>query len=615
MTIRIAPSLAVLAGLWAAGQAQEPLGYNRAVLDEERGFCFGYARNWAEAGAYVGLPQNGFFAQMRPEAIKAPHGRFQHFTPLDDGALAYFPYGELKAWETRELAAGRQPFFVTADYQGRKRPVIFAWSAGSEFGEMEAVNFRDERYIEFWIQRYVREILWPERAPNLWVGVDNGAWDYSLYGVLDDRGRFVPGVRWDAGFPQNQNEFLEALKHFLRRVKELAPDIRIILNGMHLPDAGRFAELWNDVDGIILEDFMGGDESTEYGPDNWQRERFFDTFSRAGWAGAEGKVAVFQFRMAPAAPPQRLRTGYLAYLIFRGENSFFGPLYAHDNFEVPLEEYAALKDSLGAPVSEAIHSQAPGERSFGRRLYWRRCEGGIAYLNWTGQEQRVELPKDRLYYSRDGDRVPAITIPDRQGEYALTRPEPRAAKPSINPRGTGLVNGPLTVTLSTSTPGARVHYTLDGSEPASSSPLYLRPLILEQSATVKARSFRDGLLDSFVSAARYTITGEPPQAGFHLSEFQGSPAMGRHHPLLKLSHASALPVSVDFSVRQGSLGPELAGGTAWFRPGDSYTYFLANAGTGCFQITLANPVNATLDERRVFFYDNRPVKTSADCKE
>lgn len=48
------------------------------------------------------------------------------------------------------------------------------------------------------------------------------------------------------------------------------------------------------------------------------------------------------------------------------------------------------------------------------------------------------------------------------------------------------------VTLSVRSPGLEIRYTLDGSEPSISSPLVQGPLVLTESATVRARSFFKG---------------------------------------------------------------------------------------------------------------------------
>lgn len=61
----------------------------------------------------------------------------------------------------------------------------------------------------------------------------------------------------------------------------------------------------------------------------------------------------------------------------------------------------------------------------------------------------------------------------------------------------------MTVTITSPTPGATVRYTLDGSAPTVASTLYREPLVLDRTATVKARAFALGLDDRFVASASY----------------------------------------------------------------------------------------------------------------
>jgi Chitobiase/beta-hexosaminidase C-terminal domain/FG-GAP-like repeat len=75
-----------------------------------------------------------------------------------------------------------------------------------------------------------------------------------------------------------------------------------------------------------------------------------------------------------------------------------------------------------------------------------------------------------------------------------------AAAPSIEPNG-GDSAQPFVVSLATQTPGAMIRYTLDGSDPTSSSAHYAQPLTLTGSATLKARAYKSGLSDSEVSSA------------------------------------------------------------------------------------------------------------------
>ena len=69
-----------------------------------------------------------------------------------------------------------------------------------------------------------------------------------------------------------------------------------------------------------------------------------------------------------------------------------------------------------------------------------------------------------------------------------------------------------TVTLTSPTPGAVIRYTLDGSEPGPASAPYSAPLVLDKTATVKARAFAAGLDDRFVASATVTKTSLRPAA-------------------------------------------------------------------------------------------------------
>ncbi len=87
----------------------------------------------------------------------------------------------------------------------------------------------------------------------------------------------------------------------------------------------------------------------------------------------------------------------------------------------------------------------------------------------------------------------------------------RAAAPAITPFG-GTYVASVQVSMTTFTEDAEVRYTLDGSEPGIGSTLYSGPVDLTQSATLKARAFKDGLEPSTATSAVFTIEpGSPPQ--------------------------------------------------------------------------------------------------------
>lgn len=54
----------------------------------------------------------------------------------------------------------------------------------------------------------------------------------------------------------------------------------------------------------------------------------------------------------------------------------------------------------------------------------------------------------------------------------------------------------INVQLATTTEGSTIHYTLDGSEPTISSPVYNRPIQLDKTTLLKARGFKEGYTPS-----------------------------------------------------------------------------------------------------------------------
>ena len=101
-------------------------------------------------------------------------------------------------------------------------------------------------------------------------------------------------------------------------------------------------------------------------------------------------------------------------------------------------------------------------------------------------------------------------IPDEWGVISEFSEDPyvpgnQVATPTFSP-APGTYSSVQSVSISCSTSGATIRYTLDGSTPNSSSTLYSSPIsVTDGEVTIKAVAFRSGLADSSIASGTYSI--------------------------------------------------------------------------------------------------------------
>jgi hypothetical protein len=93
--------------------------------------------------------------------------------------------------------------------------------------------------------------------------------------------------------------------------------------------------------------------------------------------------------------------------------------------------------------------------------------------------------------------------------YTINIPVPTAATPAFTPVA-GTYTAAQPVTLTDSTPGAAIYYTVNGSTPTTASTLYTGPFTVSATTTVNAIAAASGYLNSAVSTATYTIASSGP---------------------------------------------------------------------------------------------------------
>jgi hypothetical protein len=112
---------------------------------------------------------------------------------------------------------------------------------------------------------------------------------------------------------------------------------------------------------------------------------------------------------------------------------------------------------------------------------------------------QLQVPLDSYGWSDFTSGQPALIV-------SLTK---KTAAPVANPPASTYTTL-QTVTLSTSTAGAIIRYTTDGTIPNDSSPQYATPIAISQNTTLKAIAIKSGMRNSNVMNKYYAIKADVP---------------------------------------------------------------------------------------------------------
>ena len=176
-----------------------------------------------------------------------------------------------------------------------------------------------------------------------------------------------------------------------------------------------------------------------------------------------------------------------------------------------------------------------------------------------------------------------LSLGSQQGSGAVTTP---AFSPAA-----GTYTSAQSVVISTSTPGASIRYTTDGSTPSETAgTLYTGPIPVSATTTLNAIAYETGLLDSVVASASYTITG----SNWYNTGWSDRTAITIHHT--KVSGSSSLsnfPVLV--SVTNASLATVANGGNVGLTNGSDILFTASDGATKLnHEIEQYNPATGQL---------------------
>ena len=127
---------------------------------------------------------------------------------------------------------------------------------------------------------------------------------------------------------------------------------------------------------------------------------------------------------------------------------------------------------------------------------------------WTTSDANtVQVNNGTVTAKAPGNAVITATSADgaKTAQCTVTVTDTTAGPDEQEQVKTPVASSTSPVTLTTQTEGAKIYYTLDGSEPTTASTLYTAPITITPPVTLKAIAVKDGLLNSSVLTVSYPV--------------------------------------------------------------------------------------------------------------
>lgn len=340
---------------------------------------------------------------------------------------------------------------------------------------------------------------------------------------------------------------------------------------------------WSVVDNALKD--PNSDDAASPGPDAFlfTKEKYADFEFIVEWkVNAGGNSGIF--------PRQNARTGYCDTYEFAILDDYIGSGDAQDKLKNPGESTAWAKRSATIydmyPTTEnGILMKDGGKQvaftkpadQWNRGVIFMNGNFGEHWLNgkkvvdfeigsaeWLGRFALSKFPAggfncQAATYGRAASGY--IGFQDHGGNLRISlrnmkirpfTPGSKLPAPMASPNGGSFVSA-TKVSLDAGITGAVIRYTLNGTDPTESSPMYndSTGLLLSTTTVVKAKSFRARFGGSDVSTSTFTISGSTLQGAGPIAV----PEVGfiRVAGKLHLSNRSGHPLSIDLVSTQGEV--------------------------------------------------------------
>ena len=223
---------------------------------------------------------------------------------------------------------------------------------------------------------------------------------------------------------------------------------------------------------------------------------------------------------------------------FRVEFDNIEESFASAQFNITVSDGAEVKaaditfdNGIKDKASGTVNTISSGGRSDGNQIVYKAgflstenqfkgklMVGTISFSYEGNTPQTITLNNLEVYRftGNTKDGLPELKKTEESWSKTITvsrkTTEQKVADPKANPLP-GKYKTNTEIVLTSTTDGAKIYYTVDGSNPTKLSTLYSKPIILNKDMNVKAFAVKEGYIDSSIMTFSYTVSDGKSDSG------------------------------------------------------------------------------------------------------
>lgn len=183
------------------------------------------------------------------------------------------------------------------------------------------------------------------------------------------------------------------------------------------------------------------------------------------------------------------------------KGAYTGTITTNDKIDEAITKVAVTIDAITSGNVTSIKLYTSTDNST-----W--TEAGTFDKSTGTKEVTLTSPAANLYYKIEfvctqGSSNGLVTV-SKVEYYYVSGGNPSCATPTFSPEA-GTYTSAQNVEISTTTNGATIYYTTDGSDPTTSSNVYSSAISVSSTTTIKAMAVASGYVNSSIAEATYTI--------------------------------------------------------------------------------------------------------------